>query len=123
MSTELAPHHIVEWLRAKSKELAKAADQLEATFQSLAQMNFAQPTTVPKGIQSPTRVIRDRPPLTVEDLTEHLKTNGGRIHHIAARLAVSEDQIMDLIEKSDGQIYVADRGWVKLKPIDDADLL
>lgn len=54
--------------------------------------------------------------LTLEELRSSLKTKGGRLIHVAARLNVTSDAIQDLIDQPGSGIIVAPRGWLKLIP-------
>ena len=91
-------------LRSEAMEKTRLADDLERNFsrEDPLQMKLEQ-----QAVGSA---------LTVDGLIDAVRTKGGRVIHLAARLRVPEERIKELVAASHGKLFIPDwRGWVKLK--------
>jgi len=59
--------------------------------------------------EMPARVV------TVEQLSKYLVSHGGRSVHVAKHFGVEPQAIEKLVADSNGEIWVAPRGWLKTK--------
>lgn len=103
---ELPPKQLIQWLRNKIKDYTDLVEKLEKVF-GIDETQAVRPRVraAPASLTS----------LTEDQLVSAINHKSARVHGIAARLGVSEEDIHSMIEASNGRIFVAERGWLKVR--------
>ncbi len=107
---ELPPKQLIPWLRNKINDYSDLADKLEKVFGTAVSVHQQPPLVHVAHV-----AYDDSVSLSEDALATAINHRSARVHGIAARLKVSEEHIHSLIEASNGRIYVAERGWLKVR--------
>lgn len=113
MNSELSPKAIAAWHRKEAKQyeqLAKlhndVAEKMELALngQAITRYKRTEPVSLPPGVVISSQMLEDT-----------VRQKSGRINTIAARLNTSETLIEMLLKDPASKVFVAERGWLKIR--------
>lgn len=108
---DMSPQQIAAWHRAEAKKHLDLANFHKRTADTIDPASGD-----PRQERRPVKVGREGQ-LTLQELEKALGEKGGRVNHLAARLAASEEEIWNLLDDPACKWAVGDRGFIYPKKL------
>jgi hypothetical protein len=108
--TKLTRLEVINWLRQEARKLTAVADSLEESMTP----HYFGPDDSANGAAAPT--------VTPEMLRARLRKGSSRVPQLAKEFHTDQETLRRMIGNRNSGIVMEERGWLKLRDVNKADL-